>query len=88
VAETGEKKSFSRAAERLDVEQSYLSKTISALEAALRVELFDRSRRPPVLTAAGKVFLAELQPATNALERAVTRHRKPVAARLENWWSW
>ena len=73
VAETGEKKSFSRAAERLDVEQSYLSKTISALEAALQVELFDRSRRPPVLTAAGKVFLAELQPAINALERAVTR---------------
>lgn len=73
VAETGEKKSFSKAAERLDVEQSYLSKTIAALEAALSVELFDRTRRPPVLTAAGKVFLTELRIATTALERAVTR---------------
>ncbi|OKH34265.1 hypothetical protein FACHB389_16435 [Nostoc calcicola FACHB-389] len=73
VAETGDKKSFSKAAQRLDVEQSYLSKTIAALEAALRVELFDRTRRPPVLTVAGKVFLTELRIATAALERAVTR---------------
>lgn len=73
VAETGEKKSFSKAAERLDVEQSYLSKTITALEATLSVELFDRTRRPPVLTAAGKVFLTELRVAIIALERAVTR---------------
>jgi len=73
VAEAGEKKSFSKAAKRLDVEQSYLSKTIAALEAALSIELFDRTRRPPVLTAAGKVFLSELQQATTALERAVTR---------------
>ena len=73
VSETGDKKSFSRAAERLDVEQSYLSKTIAALEAALNVALFDRTRRPPVLTVAGKVFLTELQLAVAALERAVTR---------------
>lgn len=73
VAETGEKKSFSKAAERLDVEQSYLSKTIAALEVTLSVELFDRTRRPPVLTAAGKVFLTELKIAITALERAVTR---------------
>lgn len=73
VAEAGDKKSFSKAAQRLDVEQSYLSKTIAALEAALSVELFDRTRRPPVLTAAGKVFLTELRIATTALERAVIR---------------
>lgn len=73
AAETGDKKSFSKAAERLDVEQSYLSKTIAALEAALSVELFDRTRRPPILTVAGKVFLAELQLAVTALERAVSR---------------
>lgn len=73
ATEAGEKKSFSKAAERLDVEQSYLSKTIAALEQTLGVELFDRSRRPPVLTTAGKVFLAELEPATIALDRAVMR---------------
>ncbi len=47
--------------------------TLAADPAALSVELFDRTRRPPVLTAAGKVFLTELQLATTALERAVTR---------------
>lgn len=73
VAEPSEKKSFSRAAERLDVEQSYLSKTIAALEATLHVELFDRTRRPPILTAAGKVFLDELELATTTLKRAVIR---------------
>lgn len=73
VAEPGDRKSFSKAAERLDIEQSYLSKTIAALEAALRVELFDRTRRPPILTVAGKVFLAELELAITALDRAVIR---------------
>ena len=82
VAEAGEKKSFSKAAERLDVEQSYLSKTIAALETALRVELFDRTRRPPVLTAAGKVFLTELTIATTALERAVTRAQEASRGEL------
>jgi DNA-binding transcriptional LysR family regulator len=76
AAEAGEKKSFSKAAERLDVEQSYLSKTIAALEATLDVDLFDRTRRPPVLTAAGTAFLAELQLAITALERAVNRSRE------------
>ena len=73
VAEPGERKSFSKAAERLNVEQSYLSKTIAALEAALSVELFDRTRRPPVLTRAGQVFLTELQLAISALDQAVAR---------------
>lgn len=73
IAEAGEKKSFSKAAERLDVEQSYLSKTIAALEETLGVKLFDRTRRPPTLTAAGKVFLGELEVAVAALERAVRR---------------
>jgi DNA-binding transcriptional LysR family regulator len=82
VAEAGEKKSFSKAAQRLDVEQSYLSKTIAALEGALRVELFDRTRRPPVLTVAGKVFLAELTIATTALERAVTRAQEASRGEL------
>lgn len=76
AAEAGEKKSFSKAAERLDVEQSYLSRTIAALEAILDVELFDRTRRPPVLTAVGKVFLAELQPAIAALERGINRSQE------------
>lgn len=76
TAEAGEKKSFSKAAERLNIEQSYLSKTIATLESTLNVELFDRTRRPPVLTAAGKVFLSELQIALTALEQAVRRSQE------------
>ncbi|MCF4968981.1 LysR family transcriptional regulator [Nostoc sp. CMAA1605] len=76
VAEPGEQKSFSKAAVRLNVEQSYLSKTIAALEAALSVELFDRSRRPPVLSVAGKVFFTELRIAMTALEQAVTNSQE------------
>lgn len=76
AAEAGEKKSFSKAAERLDVEQSYLSKTIAALEATLCVELFDRTRRPPVLTAAGTAFLSELRLAVAALEQAIKRSQE------------
>lgn len=72
VAEPGANKSFSKAAERLDVEQSYLSKTIAALEAAAQVKLLDRTRRPPILTAAGKTFVDELMTATAALEQALT----------------
>lgn len=82
VSETGDKKSFSKAAERLDVEQSYLSKTIAALETALGVELFDRTRRPPILTVAGKVFMDELQIAVSALERAVSRAQEASRGEL------
>lgn len=76
VAEPSEKKSFSKAAERLEIEQSYLSKTIAALETNLGVKLFDRSRRPPVLTVAGKAFAKELEQATIGLERSIARTQK------------
>ena len=76
VAEPGEKKSFSKAAERLDIEQSYLSKTIAALEAKLGVALFNRARRPPILTVAGKAFVEELTRATAILEQAIVHAQK------------
>jgi DNA-binding transcriptional LysR family regulator len=82
VAEVGDKKSFSKAAERLDIEQSSLSKTIAVLESTLGITLFDRTRRPPVLTVAGQVFLAELEPAMVALERAVVRAQEASRGEL------
>lgn len=72
---------FSRAAERLQMEQPPLSQRIRALEKRLNVELFDRSRRPLQLTAAGEVFLQEVQLALSALDHAIAQTQR--AARGE-----
>ncbi|CAJ47780.1 LysR-family transcriptional regulator [Bordetella avium 197N] len=58
AAETG---SFSAAARQLGRAQSAVSTAIGLLEADLGVELFDRSKRSPVLTEAGEVLLLEAQ---------------------------
>ena len=56
VAEAG---SFSAAARRLRRVQSAVSQSVVGLERALRVELFDRTGRRPVLTKAGEAVLAD-----------------------------
>jgi DNA-binding transcriptional LysR family regulator len=71
VVESGN--SFSRAADRLHMDQPPLSQRIRALEKALKVELFDRRRRPAQLTAAGRAFWDEAQLAMSHLERGVMR---------------
>jgi LysR family transcriptional regulator for bpeEF and oprC len=53
---TVETKSFTAAANALEVPQSVLSKTIAALEAELRFTLFNRSTRGLALTEAGAVY--------------------------------
>lgn len=67
---------FSKAAEYLQIEQPPLSQRIRALEKKLKVELFDRSRRPLQLTEAGAVFLEEAQLALTTLERAITQAQR------------
>jgi DNA-binding transcriptional LysR family regulator len=64
---------FSRAAEYLHIDQPPLTQRIKALEKKLKIELFDRKRKPLQLTAAGKIFLAETQLAVASLDRAITR---------------
>jgi DNA-binding transcriptional LysR family regulator len=56
VAETG---SFSAAARQLNRAQSVVSYTIANLEALLGVALFERGKRKPDLTAAGRAILAD-----------------------------
>ncbi len=51
--------SFSKAARELHRTQSVVSYTIANLEAQLNVALFDRSKRKPSLTEAGKALLAD-----------------------------
>jgi DNA-binding transcriptional LysR family regulator len=72
---------FSRAAEYLQIEQPPLSQRIRSLEKMLKVELFDRKRRPLQLTEAGKIFLEETRLALTTLERAITQAQR--AARGE-----
>lgn len=53
IAESG---SFSGAARAVYRTQSAITMQVKALEASLGVELFDRTRRPPVLNDAGRAF--------------------------------
>lgn len=52
-----QEQSFSKAAQKLYVTQPSLSQSIIAIEKALGTEIFDRSRSPIRLTAAGKIIV-------------------------------
>ncbi|MEV6238892.1 Shedu anti-phage system protein SduA domain-containing protein [Lentzea sp. NPDC051838] len=57
-----EQLSFGRAAEALHIAQPVLSRQIRALEAELKVQLFDRSSKGTELTPAGAQLLADARP--------------------------
>ena len=78
----GEELHFGRAARRLHVEQSPLSRTIRQLEADLGVTLLERMPRSVCLTPAGQVFLEEARRVLLTLEQARTKARA-VAAGLQ-----
>ncbi|HIH2744779.1 TPA: LysR family transcriptional regulator [Burkholderia lata] len=61
---------FARAAERLHIEQSPLSRTIKELEEELGVVLFARTTRNTRLTRAGKLFLEHVRRVFAALDQA------------------
>ena len=61
---------FARAAERLHIEQSPLSRAIKELESDLGVQLFERTTRSTRLTWAGQVFLEDVRRVFAALDQA------------------
>lgn len=61
---------FARAAERLHIEQSPLSRTIKELEEGLGAQLFVRTTRSTRLTRAGQHFLEQVPRVFTALEQA------------------
>lgn len=61
---------FARAAERLHIEQSPLSRAIKELEEELGVVLFDRTTRSTRLTRAGKLFLEHVRRVFAVLQQA------------------
>ena len=75
----GEELHFGRAARRLHVEQSPLSRTIRQLEAHLGVTLLERMPRSVCLTPAGQVFLEEARRVLLTLEQARTKARAVAA---------
>ncbi|WP_219836175.1 LysR family transcriptional regulator [Paenibacillus sp. R14(2021)] len=61
-------KSFSKAADRLNLTQPAISKQIRQLEAVYGVELFQRSASGVELTKAGRQFMAQIIPVVTSLE--------------------
>lgn len=70
---------FGRAARRLHIEQSPLSRRIGRLEADLGVILLRRNGRGARLTAAGRTFLEDARRVMLACEQAQTRTRAVAA---------
>ena len=68
-----EEKSFTRAAQRLHIEQPPLSQQIRALEGELGFRLFERRPRGVETTAAGVVFLEEARALLAGVRRASER---------------
>ena len=71
VVAVAEELHFTRAAERLYLTQSALTRQIAQLENNLGVRLFNRDTRHVELTAAGKVFVEEARRILESAHRAV-----------------
>lgn len=76
--------SFTAAAKKINVTPSALSKTITRLEQALSVKLFERTTRKLIITEAGKKIYDQCVPMVNAAKQAVEissiEHTKPAGS--------
>jgi DNA-binding transcriptional LysR family regulator len=84
-AAVAEERSFTRAAVKLGVSTSALSHAVRGLEERLGVRLLARTTRTVAPTEAGQRLLAQLQPALDGIESALTdvgRHREKPAGTI------
>jgi len=72
---------FSRAADRLHIEPSPLSRVIKELEDDLGLLLFVRNRRRTQLTPAGHVFLQDVRKVLSAVQQARENARTVASGR-------
>jgi DNA-binding transcriptional LysR family regulator len=81
-----QEKGFSQAARKLEKSQSALSTQIAVLEKELGIKLFDRSKRPLLLTEAGQFFLGfarEILNKTEDFERYVSELSTGIAGAVK-----
>lgn len=74
---------FARAAERLGINQSPLSKSITLMERRVGVRLFDRTRRRTVLTPAGRALLPHARRILDEVDGARCALAVSVAGRMD-----
>jgi len=75
---------FSRAAERLHIGQSTLSKQIYELESQLGFRLFNRNHQTVEVTDAGRAFVEEAREAILHIERGWPLQRQFSMARMKS----
>lgn len=75
IVTLSEELNFTRAAKRLGISQSGLSRRVSTLEAKHRIKLFERNHANVTLTEAGRVFVEEAKLSLLHDERAVQAAR-------------
>jgi DNA-binding transcriptional LysR family regulator len=71
---------FVDAARKLNLSPSGVSLQVSSLEAELGIQLFDRSRRPPLLTESGRSFVERAREVVQAWENLSDRLRNDLAS--------
>src|ERR1700758_5218971 len=71
----GTHSSFSAAGRRLGRAQSVVSQTLAHMEGQLGIRLFDRSKRIPVLTEAGRALLPDARAVTGNIDSFKARAR-------------
>lgn len=76
-----EERHITRAAERLDIQQPYLSQVIKSLEREIGVQLFHRRARGVELTAAGQIYFERSKATLSEYDRAIVSTQR--AARGE-----
>lgn len=77
-----EERHFGRAAKRLGMSQPPLTEQIQVLEQALKVKLFDRSRRGAQLTPVGQAILPAVRKFAEQLERLEMAVREAAAGQI------